>query len=762
MGEPGDTLTLTQTGGSGTLSLQQVSGVNEVIYTQPASIVASTTDAVSCTVRDQHNDAVASGSATVTLDAGPTLASTPPSKIGHGQTVTVGTVTPGLIGDTETLELLTAPNYGTLALASGTVTYTAPSTVPTTGETDSFRYEIVDQHDDAAAIGSATVALDPGPALASAPPTKVGYGQTAVIGTVTAGLAGDAETLKVLTAPTYGTLVLNNGTISYKAPPTVPTGETNHFSYEITDQLGDISAVATDAITLDPGPSAATAKISVKFGNTTDLTGAILAAVTPGLAGDSETITAIGSTSPNGSETLTSGDASFAASGGSLQHIPANGTATVSFAYTVTDQLNETSSSTVQVTVGNPADNIYGSTNGNATIQGTPGADVITAYAYNNTIYDNGGNDLVYAGSGQATIYTSSGDVIVHLSGQNNAVSGGDGYDTVSGSQGNTTLTLGNGNDTITLGGSGNTVTLGNGTDVVSGSTGNTTINVGSGNDTLSAGGNNNMIIAVLCSNCHLCRVRDEVFAAYPLGHWCSQERVDGRAACYGRAAKQAVGTRGVDEPPGAAVGAASWQPGAPGCDHSASLTQASGRNRRKPTGMGTSPRARVSDTSAWQFARLPNWPQYCRATPTECRPCLTSAVSSTTSTASGPPTRRSACSASTRSKRSCGQGEADTKWCSPCTCPGHTRPAPVSFADISPRDRLWRSAPRSCARPAAAAHAHTAAPSAAAQPVAAPPGTAKATRPTAQSKRLLRHQPSLPHRRSSQANLMVTNNMAE
>ena len=106
------------------------------------------------------------------------------------------------------------------------------------------------------------------------------------------------------------------------------------------------------------------------------------------------------------------------------------------------------------------------------------------------------------------------------------------------------------------------------------------------------------------------------------------------------------------------------------------SPAQRSGRNRRKATGAGTWPRARVSDTSAWQFARLPSCSQYWRCTPTECRPCLTRAVSSTTSTASGPPTRRSACSARTRSSRSCGQGEAETKWCSCCTWPGQTRAA--------------------------------------------------------------------------------------
>src|SRR3954451_15570566 len=36
---------------------------------------------------------------------------------------------------------------------------------------------------------------------------------------------------------------------------------------------------------------------------------------------------------------------------------------------------------------------------------------------------------------------------------------------------------------------------------------------------------------------------------------------------------------------------------------------------------------ARVSETSDWQMARLPSWPQYCRLTPTECRPCFTRAV---------------------------------------------------------------------------------------------------------------------------------------
>ena len=48
------------------------------------------------------------------------------------------------------------------------------------------------------------------------------------------------------------------------------------------------------------------------------------------------------------------------------------------------------------------------------------------------------------------------------------------------------------------------------------------------------------------------------------------------------------------------------------------SLVQLSGRNRRKPTGTGTSFRASVTDTSVWQFALLPSIEAYCGATPTE------------------------------------------------------------------------------------------------------------------------------------------------
>jgi DNA-binding transcriptional LysR family regulator len=72
-------------------------------------------------------------------------------------------------------------------------------------------------------------------------------------------------------------------------------------------------------------------------------------------------------------------------------------------------------------------------------------------------------------------------------------------------------------------------------------------------------------------------------------------------------------------------------------------LVQLSGRNNRNASMTGTSPRASVSDTSVWQLAVLPSAEAYCGATPTECAPFLAIAVSSITSTASLPPTSRSA-----------------------------------------------------------------------------------------------------------------------
>src|SRR5215471_1116926 len=95
-----------------------------------------------------------------------------------------------------------------------------------------------------------------------------------------------------------------------------------------------------------------------------------------------------------------------------------------------------------------------------------------------------------------------------------------------------------------------------------------------------------------------------------------------------------------------------------------ASLTQLSGRNSLSPTMIGTSPDARVSDTSVWQLAFLPSAEVYCGATPTECSPFLGSAVSSMISQASSRPTILSASASSTLSTGAASHGPLAIKSC--------------------------------------------------------------------------------------------------
>jgi RTX calcium-binding nonapeptide repeat (4 copies) len=214
-GLAGDTLSLKQTGGAGTLALQLVNGVEEVIYTAPSAIPMSTLDKVSYTITDQFND-VASGSVAVQLDAGPSITSVTPSVVEKGQATEIGTVTPGLAGDT--LSLKQTGGAGTLALqlVNGVeeVIYTAPSSV-TAGMLDTVTYAITDQHDDAVATGSNTVSVAPTNDIvyvgtAGGTP-NVGNGNSAIDGragneTINAGNGND-----VVFAGSNDTISLGNG-----------------------------------------------------------------------------------------------------------------------------------------------------------------------------------------------------------------------------------------------------------------------------------------------------------------------------------------------------------------------------------------------------------------------------------------------------------------------------------------------------------------------------------------------------------------------
>ena len=170
------------------------------------------------------------------------------------------------------------------------------------------------------------------------------------------------------------------------------------------------------------------------------------------MVGDTETITAFGTTSAGGVVKLTNGDLTYSAlSSGLLSHIPANGSVIDTFSYTVTDEVGDKATGTVKLTVSNPAVVINGPPKGSMIINGGTQTNIVNSTKTGNTIIEGGGNDIVNVTAGSANVSTGSGDVVVNLSGQNTTVTGGNGNDTVNVLTGssNNNVTLGTGTDSI-------------------------------------------------------------------------------------------------------------------------------------------------------------------------------------------------------------------------------------------------------------------------------------------------------------------------
>jgi hypothetical protein len=141
--------------------------------------------------------------------------------------------------------------------------------------------------------GSAAISImDPGPTASSGAVTE-GHGQTIslsalIAGLITPGIAGDTETLTSVSA-TLGTATLGaNNAVSYTAPAAGP----DTISYTVQDQYGD-TATGTVAVTVDPGPTAGSRAVTEGHGQTVSLSALIAGLITPGIVGDTETLTSV-------------------------------------------------------------------------------------------------------------------------------------------------------------------------------------------------------------------------------------------------------------------------------------------------------------------------------------------------------------------------------------------------------------------------------------------------------------------------------------
>jgi Ca2+-binding RTX toxin-like protein len=319
-----------------------LSGTPSIVTDMLASLTYTGAGYLSDSIAVVTSDGIATvdnGSIPVTVDPGPTLTPSVPAKVGHGQTVQVATVVPGLPGDTETLAITQAGRVR-LTLANGVVSYAAPDT----GGPDTIAYKVIDEYGDAAS-GTVNLTVDGGPITAAGTLT-LGRGQstdvTSLIDSLIApGLPGDTETLLVVAA-TRGTASFQNGVVSYVAP----LSGTDTIGYGVKDQLGDV-AVGTIAVTVDPGPVlTSTAPAKIGSGQTVQV-----ATVAPGLAGDTSTLTV--TQSGRGTLSFANGVVSYTA--------PATGGADA-IAWQVADQYGDVTSSTLNLSVYDLAEPIVSGT----------------------------------------------------------------------------------------------------------------------------------------------------------------------------------------------------------------------------------------------------------------------------------------------------------------------------------------------------------------------------------------------------------------
>jgi len=239
-------------GGSIELGPPLPNGTREVIYTAPSQVSASTYVSVSYSISDKVVEV--EGTATVRLDAGPTIVKQPANPVEQTQTTIVATVVPG---ETEpvlnwsqspgvgvgTIELHRLPN------GPYQVLYRAPAQViANTSDTVSFSVwdRNVEVHD------TATVQLDVGPMIADQAVAPLEPGHSVVIATVTPGTGNPLSVSKTSGAGqvALGTSPLPNG--SYQVIYTAPAEEDanamdsdlDRVAYTITDQYVSVPGTA--------------------------------------------------------------------------------------------------------------------------------------------------------------------------------------------------------------------------------------------------------------------------------------------------------------------------------------------------------------------------------------------------------------------------------------------------------------------------------------------------------------------------------------
>jgi len=350
-GLPTDTLSLLDAPDGLSLGPVLANGTQQITYTAPLGITASSEQTLTYVVDDQ-NWVGNFYTNTVQLDAGPVITAVPTGDVENNQIVVIGTVAPGVPGDTFILTQ-TSGSIGTVSLGSVVngqqqILYTAPAHIYAS-VVDDVAYSVTDQHDDTVATGSANVQLDRSVVVTPVGTVTLAKGQSAVVDYVSGGLPGDTVSL-VQTAAGLGSFTLvetvdggttqpNQYVVVYTETGAFTTSQRDTAAFQVFDGSSGKPAGDTPYIRLDAGPAlTAVAPAAVVKGQST-----IIGSVTPGFSGDTDTVRQTGSAP--GTVTLVGNKVVYTAA--------ANVTATASetVSYTVTNQLGSSVSGTSTVKV---------------------------------------------------------------------------------------------------------------------------------------------------------------------------------------------------------------------------------------------------------------------------------------------------------------------------------------------------------------------------------------------------------------------------
>jgi hypothetical protein len=222
---------------------------------------------------------------------------------------------------------------------------------------------------------------DPGP-FANSGGATVGHGQTVSLGNQIAALiipswAGLTQSITAVSAITGKATLGTGGTITYVAP----ASGSDTVSYTVKDQFNDVASFAF-AVTVDPGPQSSAGGTSVVEGTTVQLGAQIAALITPGIAGDTETVTTV--SAANGTAVL--GPA------GAITYTAPTAPGSDTLTYGVADQYGDTASFRFAITVtaplhaANAALTISAAAAGNL-LDGGPGMSFLSADAAGGDVF---------------------------------------------------------------------------------------------------------------------------------------------------------------------------------------------------------------------------------------------------------------------------------------------------------------------------------------------------------------------------------------